>query len=106
MYTHKIEEFDDSDYFEPEVKITGDKNIHARVTSSVEIVCEVDLAEKVLWEKHRNELPINRRVETVGRKNILTLFDLKLEDSGYYICMAENNAGIIRDYVHLEISSK
>ncbi len=64
-------------------------NVEGTETDSVKMICEVSKASaEVTWYRGDEELPEGGRYDQVldGRKRILIIQDLRMEDAGEYNC--------------------
>lgn len=64
-------------------------NVEGTETDSVKMICEVSKAgAEVVWYRGDEELPEGGRYDqlTDGRKRILIIQDLRMEDAGEYNC--------------------
>lgn len=64
-------------------------NVEGTETDSVKMICEVSKASaEVTWYKGDDELPEGGRYEQImdGRKRILIIQDLRMDDVGEYNC--------------------
>lgn len=64
-------------------------NVEGMETDSVKMICEVSKASaEVTWYRGDEELPEGGRYEQImdGRKRILIIQDLRMEDAGEYNC--------------------
>lgn len=79
---------------EEEARFTKNlSNVEGTETDSVKMICEVSKASaEVVWYKGDEELPEGGRYEQVqdGRKRILIIHDLRMDDAGEYNCRLPN----------------
>uniref|UniRef100_A0A8C4S578 Titin n=1 Tax=Erpetoichthys calabaricus TaxID=27687 RepID=A0A8C4S578_ERPCA len=79
-----------SSFAEEEAVFTKNlSNVEGTETDSIKLICEVSKASaEVVWYKGDKELPEGGRFEYVsdGRKRILVIQDLHIDDSGEYNC--------------------
>lgn len=64
-------------------------NVEGTETDSVKMICEVSKPDaEVTWYRGDEELPEGGRYEQItdGRKRILIIQDLRMEDAGEYNC--------------------
>lgn len=77
-------------FTEEEARFTKNlSNVEGTETDSVKMICEVSkAAAEVTWYRGDEELPEGGRYEhiTDGRKRILIIQDLRMEDAGEYNC--------------------
>lgn len=69
-------------------------NIEGTETNSIKLICEVSKSSaEVTWYKGDQELPEGGRYEQIadGRKRILIIQALRLEDAGEYNCRLANS---------------
>lgn len=75
---------------EEEARFTKNlSNVEGTETDSVKMICEVSKASAdVTWYRGDEELPEGGRYDQVmdGRKRILIIQDLRMEDAGEYNC--------------------
>lgn len=79
-----------SEFSEEAARFTKNlSNVEGTETDIVKMICEVSKADaEVSWYKGDEELPEGGRYDQIveGRKRILIIHDLKMEDSGEYNC--------------------
>lgn len=77
-------------YSEEDARFTKNlSNMEGTETDSIKMICEVSKASaEVRWYHGEEELPEGGRYEQImdGRKRILILQDLRMEDAGEYSC--------------------
>lgn len=75
---------------EEEAKFTKNlTNVEGTETDSIKMICEVSKAgADVMWYKGDQEIPEGGRYEHIadGRKRILIIQDLRMDDAGEYHC--------------------
>uniref|UniRef100_A0A3Q2Y6Y9 Ig-like domain-containing protein n=1 Tax=Hippocampus comes TaxID=109280 RepID=A0A3Q2Y6Y9_HIPCM len=81
-------------------------NVEGTETDSVKLICEVSKpGAEVTWYQGDRELPEGGRYEQIadGRKRILIIQDLRMEDAGEYNCRLKEDQSetICRRYVSL-----
>lgn len=77
-------------FTEEDAKFTKNlSNVEGTETDNVKMICEVSKAgAEVTWYRGEEELPEGGRYEQImdGRKRILIIQDLRMEDAGEYNC--------------------
>lgn len=69
-------------------------NVEGTETASIKLICEVSKSNaEVTWYKGDQELPEGGRYEHIadGRKRILIIRDLRMDDAGEYSCRLSNS---------------
>nr|XP_022341960.1 basement membrane-specific heparan sulfate proteoglycan core protein-like isoform X4 [Crassostrea virginica] len=85
----------------PPTIIVGNRDQSFREGATVSLQCQVTGTPQpqVTWEKQGGSLPSNSDI----RNDVLTVYNVRPEDSGRYICYAQSSAGSARDFIMLNV---
>ncbi|KAK3104524.1 hypothetical protein FSP39_004009 [Pinctada imbricata] len=85
----------------PPTVIASERSKRPTTGELVELRCDArgSPSPTVTWEKEGGALPSNSDI----RNGILTIYNVRSQDSGRFICTAQSNAGTARDYIVLSV---
>ncbi|XP_070527632.1 basement membrane-specific heparan sulfate proteoglycan core protein isoform X2 [Cardiocondyla obscurior] len=76
------------------------RDVTTYVGYSVRLRCEMREHAMIHWSREGQPLPANARIG----EDYLELTQVKLEDSGRYICQVQTNHGVSSDYINFNVS--
>ncbi|XP_061163155.1 basement membrane-specific heparan sulfate proteoglycan core protein-like [Saccostrea echinata] len=87
----------------PPTIVVSDRDRSVREGDTVTLQCQITGTPQpqVTWEKQGSALPSNSDI----RNDILTIYNVRSEDQGRYICNARSTAGSARDYIMVTVQS-
>ncbi|XP_062598285.1 basement membrane-specific heparan sulfate proteoglycan core protein-like, partial [Saccostrea cucullata] len=87
----------------PPTIVVANRDRTVREGETVILQCQITGTPQpqVTWEKQGGALPSNSDI----RNDILTIYNVRSEDQGRYICNARSTAGSARDYIMVTVQS-
>ncbi|XP_056009495.1 basement membrane-specific heparan sulfate proteoglycan core protein-like isoform X3 [Ostrea edulis] len=83
--------------------VVSNRDQSVREGETVTLQCQITGTPQpqVTWEKQGGSLPSNSDI----RNDVLTIYNVRSEDTGRYICNARSTAGIARDFIMVTVLS-